>query len=160
MTKAKKLIPVRPTFSIRELSTSRSRFIDGISSAPLRILTENCRTALFHALRTMPDSDHRNEVLMPAYNCGVEIETIISAGFTPSFFPVGPFCRVDPADIRRSINRHTAAVMLTHFNGFPQPAKEVKTRSLGVAAFHGFSRGRDFCILVIFSPLLSIRKVS
>jgi perosamine synthetase len=74
----------------------------------------------------MPDSNHRNEVLMPAYNCGVEIETIISAGFTPSFFPVGPFCRVDPADIRRSINRHTAAVMLTHFNGFPQPAKEVK----------------------------------
>jgi dTDP-4-amino-4,6-dideoxygalactose transaminase len=63
--------------------------------------------------------------LVPDYNCGNEIEAVVKSGYTPIFYPINPACQIDTAAIENLINQDVNAILITHFNGFPQPVNEV-----------------------------------
>ncbi len=61
-------------------------------------------------------------VLVPAYNCGTEVEPVLRAGLMPRFYRVGRDlgCRIE--DIEEGLERSGArALLLTHYFGLPQP---------------------------------------
>jgi dTDP-4-amino-4,6-dideoxygalactose transaminase len=66
------------------------------------------------------------EVLLPAYHHGVEVEALLDAGARVSFYRIGRRMEVDLDDVERRIGPATRALHLTHFAGFPGPAREMK----------------------------------
>lgn len=80
----------------------------------------NTRVAIRHAcdlLRLNPG----DEVLVPAYNCGSELDPLLDAGLTLRLYPVGRDARIDPAQIAALITPQTRAIYLTHYFGFLHP---------------------------------------
>jgi perosamine synthetase len=67
-----------------------------------------------------------SEVLMPAYNCGAEIEPLIRGGARIVPYRVDKSATVDIEDIRKLISDKTRAVHVTHYFGFPQPIDEIR----------------------------------
>jgi dTDP-4-amino-4,6-dideoxygalactose transaminase len=115
------------------LQGPRRAWLDQLTQAPRRYLVDNARTALFQALRLLGREGARR-VLLPAYHCGIEVESVLAAGYTPAFYDVNDSLRPDPAELRRLLVSDAAALVLTHFNGFPQPVLEARDlcRDLGV----------------------------
>jgi dTDP-4-amino-4,6-dideoxygalactose transaminase len=62
-----------------------------------------------------------DEVLVPAYNCGSEIDPLLHAGLSVTIYPVGRDLVADPDAIARRISPRTRAVYVTHYFGFLQP---------------------------------------
>jgi perosamine synthetase len=62
-----------------------------------------------------------DEVLVPAYNCGSELDPLLDAGLTLRLYPVDRSARIDPAQIARLITPQTRALYLTHYFGFQHP---------------------------------------
>jgi dTDP-4-amino-4,6-dideoxygalactose transaminase len=102
------------------------------------------RNAIWRAVKDLGLAG--GEVLVPAYHHGVEIEALVDAGARVAFYAVGPRCEVDLADVARRIGPQTKALYLTHFLGFPGPAREMKR----LAAAHGLPLLED-CALSLFS---------
>lgn len=88
----------------------------------------------------------QGEVLMPAYHHGVEVEAVADAGATPRFYRVGARWDVDLEDVERRIGPKTRALYLTHYAGFPGPARELKR----LAEKHGLVLIED-CALSLLS---------
>ena len=80
----------------------------------------NTRAAIRHAcdLLRLAAGD---EVLVPAYNCGSELDPLLDAGLTLRLYPVGRDARIDPAQIAALISPQTRAIYLTHYFGFLHP---------------------------------------
>ena len=79
------------------------------------------RNALFSGLRAIAARTNKRTVLVPDMNCGVEVETAVAAGFNVVFYPVDPIAlQVSSKCIGAHCNGNTAAVVLTHYFGFPQ----------------------------------------
>jgi perosamine synthetase len=89
------------------------------------------RNGLWHLVKTM--GLEGKEILVPSYHHGVEIEAMLDAGARLSFYRVGRLMDVDLEDVERKIGPQTAAIHMTHFNGFPGPAREMKA----IAERHG-----------------------
>lgn len=100
--------------------------LDYITRAPYRFLTENGRSALYRGMGLLERSGGKDTVLLPSYNCGTEIESAVSAGHKVSFYRIDRSCRPDLNDLERRIDGRTLAVLVTHFNGFPQPIAEIR----------------------------------
>ena len=66
------------------------------------------------------------EVLLPAYHHGVEVEALVDAGAQVSFYRIGRRMEVDLDDVERRIGPATRALHLTHFAGFPGPARAMQ----------------------------------
>lgn len=116
-----------PQAKLSYLFGKPGNFFDFISKSPYRFLTENGRSALFQGLKLLSrNGDKRCEIVVPAYNCGTEVEAIVSCGYKPIFYHIGLSCQPDIKDIEKGINQRTLAVLVTHFNGFPQPIEEIK----------------------------------
>jgi hypothetical protein len=64
----------------------------------------------------------RRGVLLPAYLCHSMIQPFEEAGLHPQFYPVNADLSADLAEISRRVHDDTAAVMIMHYFGFPQPA--------------------------------------
>lgn len=62
-----------------------------------------------------------DEVLVPAYNCGSEVDPLVHAGLKVRQFPVGKDLRADPARIEPLITDRTRALYITHYFGILQP---------------------------------------
>lgn len=60
-------------------------------------------------------------VLLPAYNCGIEIEPFHYFGIRTDFYRIKPDLTIDMVDIARRICDGVKAVLVTHYLGFPQP---------------------------------------
>ncbi len=86
------------------------------------------------------------EVLVPSYHHGVEIEALAHAGAKPVFYRVGSQWDVDLADVAARIGPKTRALYLTHYAGFPGPAREMKS----LAENHGLVLIED-CALSLLS---------
>jgi dTDP-4-amino-4,6-dideoxygalactose transaminase len=70
-------------------------------------------------------------VLVPAYNCGVEVDSMRFLGIRPVFYKVKADLQVDLEDLERRLNGEGRGVLLTHFFGFPQflgPIREMCER--------------------------------
>lgn len=62
-----------------------------------------------------------DEVLVPAYHCGSELDPLLAAGLSVRLYPVDRSTRIDPDDITRRITPQTRAVYLTHYFGVLHP---------------------------------------
>jgi perosamine synthetase len=60
-------------------------------------------------------------VLVPAYNCGPEVDAVLKAPATVRFYRVDSLARIDVDHLRQAIEPRTRAVVVTHYFGFPQP---------------------------------------
>jgi len=82
------------------------------------------RNALWHGLRSLR-FDEGDEVLVPAYNSGAEVDAIVAAGLSPRFFRVGIDLMPDVHDMQSRISQRTRALLAIHYFGFPQPLTEL-----------------------------------
>ncbi|MFC2027684.1 DegT/DnrJ/EryC1/StrS family aminotransferase [Chloroflexota bacterium] len=76
-------------------------------------------TAIFHMCEHFGLGDSA-EVLIPAYNCGSEIDPFIYRGVQSTPYRVGLDTRIDFDDIQRKVTRKTKAIYVTHYFGWPQ----------------------------------------
>ena len=86
------------------------------------------------------------EVLVPAYHHGVEVEALAAAGAVPRFLRVDRRMRLDVEHLERSIGPRTRGLYVIHYLGFPQPMKAIAE----VARRHGLPVLED-CALALLS---------
>jgi perosamine synthetase len=91
-----------------------------------------------------------DEVLMPAYNCGTEVDPFVWAGANVVFYGVDNRAAIDVEDIIRRITPSTKIIYVTHYFGWPQEMNELfqwcKKRDLYLledCALSLFSKGPD-----------------
>jgi dTDP-4-amino-4,6-dideoxygalactose transaminase len=65
-------------------------------------------------------------VLVPAYHCGVEIEAVLMAGVQLRYYDVRDDFSIDLSELQNLIDSRTRAVLLIHYFGFPQTAETIK----------------------------------
>jgi len=89
-----------------------------------------------------------DEVIVPAYNCGAEVDPYVWAGAKVVFYRVDNRGIIDPEDIIRRVTPSTRMIHVTHFFGWPQEIRELtkwcKKRELYLledCALSLFSRG-------------------
>lgn len=80
----------------------------------------NTRTAIRVACDTL-GLKPGDEVLVPAYNCGSEIDPLHHAGLSTPIYPVGLDLIADPDLIADLISPRTRAIYITHYFGLLQP---------------------------------------
>jgi dTDP-4-amino-4,6-dideoxygalactose transaminase len=85
------------------------------------------RIGVWHAARNLgwPGSW---SILVPSYYCGSEVEALRAAGATVVFYRVDRAAHVDVDQLAAALDERCAAVYITHYFGFSQPAVEEITR--------------------------------
>lgn len=63
-----------------------------------------------------------DEVLVPAYHHGAEIEALLRAGLVPRVYSGGPALEPDPDELDGLVGPQVRALLLIHYLGFPQDA--------------------------------------
>lgn len=76
---------------------------------------------IVHLLGIGPDDD----ILIPSYNCGSEIDPLYKSGARISVYRVDGSARIDFNDVRRKITDRTRAIYLIHYFGFLSDAFEM-----------------------------------
>jgi len=66
-----------------------------------------------------------DEVIVPAYNCGAEIDPFVWAGAKAVLYRVDNRTRIDVEDIIRRVTPSTRMIHITHFFGWPQEISEI-----------------------------------
>lgn len=61
-----------------------------------------------------------DEVLVPAYNCGAEIDPYVANGADVTMYRISDELRIDVEDIMLRVSPSTRIVHITHFFGWPQ----------------------------------------
>ncbi|MBI5133817.1 MAG: DegT/DnrJ/EryC1/StrS aminotransferase family protein [Candidatus Taylorbacteria bacterium] len=98
------------------------RFIRGLwepLSDDRTVFTMYGRNALYLGMKSISLITPKREILLPSYSCGEEIQAAIEAGFIPRFYRVNFMMEVDPKEIEVLVTEATAAVLATHYLGFP-----------------------------------------
>lgn len=88
---------------------------------PTCALYSRARHGLFLGLRTL-GLEQGDEVLMPAYHHGSEVEAAIRAGLSCAFYEGNERLEPDSEELERMVGPRTRALHLTHYLGFPQDA--------------------------------------
>jgi len=88
---------------------------------PSCALYSRARHGLFLGLRAL-GLEAGDEVLMPAYHHGSEVEAAISAGLSCVFYEGNERLEPDAEELERLAGPRTRALHLTHYLGFPQNA--------------------------------------
>jgi len=84
-------------------------------------LVRKARQALFLGIETL-GLRADDEILMPAFHHGSEVEAVQQNGFTCRFYDVGPTLQPDAGQLDALVGPGTRALYLTHYLGFPQDA--------------------------------------
>lgn len=64
-----------------------------------------------------------DEVLVPAYHHGSEVEAIVQSGLVCRFYDTSERLEADPLVLRAAIGPRTRALVITHYLGFPQASR-------------------------------------
>jgi len=88
---------------------------------PSCTLYSRARHGLFLGLKAL-GLEPGDEVLMPAYHHGSEVEAAIKAGLSCAFYEGNERLEPDPEELERLVGPRTGALHLTHYFGFPQDA--------------------------------------
>jgi perosamine synthetase len=64
-----------------------------------------------------------DEILMPAYNCGSEVDPFICYGLSVVFYKVDRNATIDISDILQRTTHRTKVIYITHYFGWPQDIK-------------------------------------
>ena len=67
-----------------------------------------------------------HEVLVPAYNCGTEIDALLHSGARVVGYQISRRCGFDLQDLMAVRSRQTRAVYLIHYFGWEQPMQELR----------------------------------
>lgn len=84
------------------------------------------RTAIRLACQIL-DLGPNKEILAPSYNCGSEIDALISSGTAVTLYRIDRTASIDIQDLESKITNQTKAVYVTHYFGFPQPIEHIKS---------------------------------
>jgi dTDP-4-amino-4,6-dideoxygalactose transaminase len=90
-------------------------------AAPDCLLLRRARQALFFGIQGLGLAPG-DEVLLPAYHHGSEVEAFSRTGIACRFYDVGPTLRPDPGALDRLLGPRTRVLYLIHYLGFPQDA--------------------------------------
>lgn len=82
-------------------------------------LFARARHALFHGVRNL-GLIPGDQVLVPAYHHGSEVEALIRADLEPRFYEAGERLEPDPEELASLVGSRVRALHLTHYLGFPQ----------------------------------------
>ncbi len=66
-----------------------------------------------------------DEVLVPAYNCGAEVDPYVWTGAKAVFYRINNRAAIDMEDILRRATASTRLIHVTHFFGWPQEIREL-----------------------------------
>ncbi len=87
-----------------------------------------------------------DEILVPAYNCGTEVDALLAAGAVVVLYRVDDQGGIDVEDLRRRMTSRTRAVYVIHYFGWPQDLTRVRTLCIGA----GLPLVED-CALALYS---------
>ena len=90
-------------------------------AAPDCLVLRKARQALFFGIQGL-GLRPGDEVLLPAYHHGSEVEAFRRRGLGCRFYDVGPTLRPDPVALDELVGPRTRALYLIHYLGFPQDA--------------------------------------
>lgn len=116
----------RPSFHLRDVFSTNDR-----QESVFPLYQKRCyfffsaRYALASGVEALGISTD-DTVLLPSYNCGVEIDPILRLGIRPVFYKIGKDLLVDLDDLLNKITSRVKAILVTHFLGFPQPIDQIK----------------------------------
>lgn len=87
-----------------------------------------------------------DEILMPAYNCGTEVDPFLKHGAKVVLYRVGDRATIDYEDMRRRVTNRTRVLYVTHYFGWPHAVRETAEwcRERGILLF-------EDCALSLFS---------
>lgn len=80
------------------------------------------RHALWHGVRALGLGDG-DEILVPEYHCGTEIEALLQAGLRLSWYELNERLEPVEASLDALVGPRTKALLLIHYLGFPQDAE-------------------------------------
>lgn len=113
------------------------------------VLTYQGRTAVNLVCRLL-HLDVNEEILLPSYNCGTEVDAIIETGAKVIMYRVDEQCHIDLDDIIRRTTNRTRIIYVIHYFGWPQDISELARWCLkkGIILFEDcalslFSFGKD-----------------
>jgi perosamine synthetase len=87
-----------------------------------------------------------DEILMPAYNCGTEIDPFLLQGCKVVFYRIDRRAQIDVEDLKRRRTPRTKIVYVTHYFGWSQDLREL----VGWCKKEGLRLVED-CALALFS---------
>jgi dTDP-4-amino-4,6-dideoxygalactose transaminase len=93
-----------------------------------------------------------DEILVPAYNCGAEIQPFLWSGAKVALYRIDKGANADLEDVFRRVTPATRVVYVTHFFGWPQEISELSRWRTG----RGIYLVED-CALSLFSSGLNNR---
>jgi perosamine synthetase len=104
---------------------SLKKFQDPILSSRSFYNYASGRSAIYHGML------HSNlplgsEILLPAFHCGVEVEAVLRAGYTVSYYAVSRDLTIDFDDLRQRVSEKSKAIFIIHYFGFPQEVSRVQ----------------------------------
>jgi perosamine synthetase len=118
---SKPYLRVRPTLPPLTLlgSSSRGHLPTPLDAAGVTFYFK-ARNGIWHLMQAL-GLEESEIVLVPAYNCGAELDAVLRAPATVRFYRVDRETRIDVDELRQAIEPRTRAVIVTHYFGFPQP---------------------------------------
>ena len=93
--------------------------------APAGTWTFSGRVALYHGLPSL-NLPPGSTILVPAYHQGVEIETLLVAGYQLRYYRLDEHLGIDFADLERRLDKTVSALHVIHYFGFAQPLDPIR----------------------------------
>jgi len=122
----KRYISARPTFYLRQVLPANKRdsniFPLNIGKCRYFYSSRYAFAAAIVGLRLQPG----DQILVPSYNCGAEIDPVLHVGVEPVFYRIKRDLSVDIDDFLQKAGAGAKAALVTHFFGFPQQLDEIK----------------------------------
>lgn len=94
--------------------------------------------ATYRAIRCL-HLEKGDVVLMPDYNCGIEVDGVLEAGAKVEFYKVRRDTSIDADDLKRKVKSRTKGIFIIHYFGFPQNVEEI----LNIAKSYGLTLIED-----------------
>ena len=127
MTPSGRVIPVYPTFAgltpPRRSGTPWRTWFPFTS--PAGEWTFSGRVALYQGLPSL-SLPVGSTILVPNYHQGVEIDTLLAAGYKVRYYRVDERLEADLRDAQRRVDATVSALYITHYFGFPQPLPAIR----------------------------------
>jgi len=123
---AKAMFSGPPGLTFRQVLGTRTREEIRPWFAPGDVcFVHRARTAIHH-LRALAGCAAGDEILAPSYNCGTEIDALLSGGFKVVLYGIDRAGGIDPGELEARLSERTRGVYVIHYFGFPQPLAEIR----------------------------------
>ena len=115
------MVPLRPSMYLRR----------SLGSLPFPLDEPGCglyslaRQALWNGIQRLGIAEG-DEILVPAYHCGSEVEVLDRLGIVPRFYSATDTLEPDAGELESLRGPRTRALYLIHYLGFPQDAARWK----------------------------------